>query len=235
MIVSDMHQPLLRFGHFNRLVVGLLSIGIYFCSASLLAQGTEISKPSTEKTVLIVGDSLSAEYGLTRGTGWIAQMTQQASKEAVAAKWVNASISGDTTAGGVSRLPSLIKQHQPQIVILELGGNDALRGLDLNITQQNLLTMAKASQAAGAKVLIIAMQVPPNYGANYLKQMTAAYEKVANATGAQLNAQFLKGVADDPDPLKWFQADRIHPNEKAQVLMMKNIWPQLKKMLQSSP
>ncbi len=101
----------------------------------------------------------------------------------------------------------------------------------MNMTQANLMNMAKASQAAGAKVLVIAMQVPPNYGANYLKQMSTAYEKVSQSTGAQLNQQFLKGVADDPDPLKWFQADRIHPNEKAQPLMMRNVWPQLKKML----
>ena len=234
MIVSDMHQPLLRYRHFNRLVVGLLASGIYFASSLQNADATDIKKIPAEKTVLIVGDSLSAEYGLPRGTGWIALMSQQAAKESVAVKWVNASISGDTTSGGVTRLPALLKLHQPQLVILELGGNDALRGLDLNITQQNLMTMAKASQNAGAKVLVIAMQVPPNYGANYLKQMTAAYEKVSVATGAQLNTQFLKGVADDPDPLKWFQPDRIHPNEKAQALMMQNIWPQLKKMLHST-
>jgi acyl-CoA thioesterase-1 len=158
-------------------------------------------------------------------------MTQQAKAESVAVQWTNASISGDTTSGGVSRLPALLKLHQPNIVVIELGGNDALRGLDMNLTQANLLNMIKASQTAGARVLVIAMQVPPNYGANYLKQMSAAYEKVTKSTAAQLNQQFLKGVADDPDPLKWFQADRIHPNEKAQPQMMKNIWPQLKKMV----
>jgi acyl-CoA thioesterase-1 len=105
----------------------------------------------------------------------------------------------------------------------------------MNLTQANLLTMINASQATGAKVMVIAMQVPPNYGANYLKQISAAYEKVSKTTGATLNQQFLKGVADDPDPLKWFQADRIHPNEKAQPLMMKNVWPQLRKMLQAKP
>ncbi len=186
--------------------------------------------PSATK-VLIVGDSLSAEYGLTRGTGWVEHMMQQAKAESVAVQLTNASISGDTTSGGVSRLPALLKLHQPNIVVIELGGNDALRGLDMNLTQANLLNMIKASQMAGARVLVIAMQVPPNYGANYLKQMSAAYEKVTKSTAAQLNQQFLKGVADDPDPLKWFQADRIHPNEKAQPQMMKNIWPQLKKMV----
>ena len=203
--------------------------------ATSFAQNTSTQTPTQAPKVLIVGDSLSAEYGLTRGTGWVDHMAQQALRESTPVQLINASISGDTTSGGVTRLPSLLKLHQPQVVIIELGGNDALRGLDMNLTQSNLLTMIKASQATGAKVLVIAMQVPPNYGANYLKQMSMAYEKVSKSTGAALNQQFLKGVADDPDPLKWFQADRIHPNEKAQPLMMKNVWPQLKKMLQAKP
>ena len=210
-------------------MVGLLLAGIYFFVPSV--QASEANTRGQEKTVLIVGDSLSAEYGLTRGTGWVDLMAQQAKKESIDVKWVNASISGDTTSGGVTRLPSLLKLHQPSLVVIELGGNDALRGLDMGMTQANLMSMVKASQTARAKVLVIAMQVPPNYGANYLKQMSAAYEKVRQNSGAQLNQQFLKGVADDPDPLKWFQADRIHPNEKAQPMMMRNVWPQLKKML----
>ncbi|PUE37233.1 MULTISPECIES: arylesterase [unclassified Limnohabitans] len=228
-----MHLPLLRFRHFNRLVVGLLAMGLSV--ATSFAQNTSTQTPTQAPKVLIVGDSLSAEYGLTRGTGWVDHMAQQAQRESTPVQLINASISGDTTSGGVTRLPSLLKLHQPHVVIIELGGNDALRGLDMNLTQSNLLTMIKASQATGAKVLVIAMQVPPNYGANYLKQMSTAYEKVSKSTGAALNQQFLKGVADDPDPLKWFQADRIHPNEKAQPLMMKNVWPQLKKMLQAKP
>lgn len=203
--------------------------------ATSFAQNTSTQTPTQAPKVLIVGDSLSAEYGLTRGTGWVDHMAQQAQRESTPVQLINASISGDTTSGGVTRLPSLLKLHQPHVVIIELGGNDALRGLDMNLTQSNLLTMIKASQATGAKVLVIAMQVPPNYGANYLKQMSTAYEKVSKSTGAALNQQFLKGVADDPDPLKWFQADRIHPNEKAQPLMMKNVWPQLRKMLQAKP
>ena len=210
-------------------MVGLLLAGIYFFVPSV--QASEANTRGQEKTVLIVGDSLSAEYGLTRGTGWVDLMAQQAKKESIDVKWVNASISGDTTSGGVTRLPSLLKLHQPSLVVIELGGNDALRGLDMGMTQANLMSMVKASQTAGAKVLVIAMQVPPNYGANYLKQMSVAYEKVRQNSGAQLNQKFLKGVADDPDPLKWFQADRIHPNEKAQPMMMRNVWPQLKKML----
>jgi acyl-CoA thioesterase-1 len=193
----------------------------------------KLNQQSAEKTVLIVGDSLSAEYGLTRGSGWAQLMSQQALQEALKFKLVNASISGDTTSGGVSRLPSLLKQHQPDVLVIELGGNDALRGLSLQMTQNNLMTMATEGKKAGAKVLVVAMQVPPSYGSNYRQQMDAIYLKVSKETGSQLNTNFLKGVADDPDPLKWFQADRIHPNEAAQSLMMKNIWPQIKKLLQN--
>jgi len=189
------------------------------------------SKP--EKIILIVGDSLSAEYGLPRGTGWVQAMVKQANQESVPLKVINASISGDTTSGGTTRLPQLLKTHGADIVVIELGGNDALRGLSLNMTQNNLKSMAQESRKAGAQVLLVAMQVPPNYGRNYRRQMDTAYSQVAKETGAQLNTTFLKGVADDADPLKWFQADRIHPNEQAQILMMKNIWPQLKKMLLS--
>ena len=221
--------------HFNRLVLGLISTG--FCGLLWANSGPnnppKISQQGAPKTVLIVGDSLSAEYGLARGSGWAQLMSQQAAHEALQFNLVNASISGDTTSGGVSRLPSLLKQHQPHVLVIELGGNDALRGLSLQMTQNNLMAMATEGRKAGAKVLVVAMQVPPNYGSNYRQQMDAVYVKVSKETGSQLNTDFLKGIADDPDPLKWFQADRIHPNEAAQSLMMKNIWPQIKKLLQN--
>jgi acyl-CoA thioesterase-1 len=219
--------------HFNSLVLGLFCAG--FCSVSSASENSPSVKASqgdtSGKVVLIVGDSLSAEYGLTRGTGWVNLMSQQAAKESVKVKFVNASISGDTSSGGVSRLPQLLSAHKPHLLVVELGGNDALRGLSMNMTQQNLITMAREGKKSGAKVLIVGMQVPPNYGANYTLQMAQTYQKVSQETGAELNNQFLKGIADDPDPLRWFQPDRIHPNEGAQSLMMKNIWPQMKKML----
>ena len=219
--------------HFNSLVVGLFCAG--FCSVSSASENSPSVKASqgdtSGKVVLIVGDSLSAEYGLTRGTGWVNLMSQQAAKESVKVKFVNASISGDTSSGGVSRLPQLLSAHKPHLLVVELGGNDALRGFSMNMTQQNLITMAREGKKSGAKVLIVGMQVPPNYGANYTQQMAQTYQKVSQETGAELNNQFLKGIADDPNPLRWFQPDRIHPNEGAQSLMMKNIWPQMKKML----
>ena len=210
-------------------MVGLLLAGIYFFVPSV--QASEANTRGQEKTVLIVGDSLSAEYGLTRGTGWVDLMAQQAKKESIDVKWVNASISGDTTSGGVTRLPSLLKLHQPSLVVIELGGNDALRGLPLNMTQDNLLTMTRQAKAAGAQVLLLGMQMPPNYGPDMARQFEAAYTQVAKNQKAALVPFFLQGIGDDPEPLKWFQADRIHPNEAAQPRMLANVWPTLKKQL----
>ena len=228
-----MYQLSLLRQHFNWLVVGLFCAG--FLSSLRANENVSPGKApqivNSEKVVLIVGDSLSAEYGLTRGTGWVNLMIKQAAKESVKVKIVNASISGDTSSGGVSRLPQLLNTHKPHLLVVELGGNDALRGLSMNMTQQNLMSMARDGKKAGAKVLMIGIQVPPNYGASYTQQMALAYQKVSQETGAELNNQFLKGIADDSDPLRWFQSDRIHPNEGAQSAMMTNIWPQLKRML----
>ena len=163
---------------FNCLAFGLGLTGL----CALTSAGAQASTHS-EKPILVLGDSLSAEYGLTRGTGWVNLMDKQAKQS----KWdltiVNASISGDTTAGGLSRLPALLTLHSPQLVILELGGNDALRGLPLPQTQRNLLVMVKASQKAGAKTLILGIQVPPNYGADYADKMKVMFEQVARQTG----------------------------------------------------
>jgi len=228
-----MYQISLRRRYFNWLVVGLFCAGFYLplWASESLAHLNNKSQQNTENIVLIVGDSLSAEYGLTRGTGWVQLMSEQAAKEMVKVRIVNASISGDTSSGGVSRLPQLLQIHKPHLLIVELGGNDALRGLSMRMTQQNLSSMAKQAKKTGAKVMLVAMQIPPNYGANYAQQIAQAYQSVSKETGAELNNSFLKGIADDADPLKWFQPDRIHPNEGAQNTMMKNIWPQLRKML----
>jgi len=181
--------------------------------------------------VLVLGDSLSAEYGLQRGQGWVSLLTAQLATQKIPAQIVNASLSGETTSGGRSRLPLLLQQHQPQVVIIELGGNDALRGLALAQTQDNLLTMSKAAKASGAKVLLLGMQMPPNYGADYAQQFAKAFVQAAQQSEAQLLPFFLKGIGDDPDPLKWFQADRIHPNAAAQAQLLKNTWPLLQPLL----
>ncbi len=182
-------------------------------------------------TILIVGDSLSAEYGLKRGTGWAALLEQRLQAEKINAHVINASISGDTTAGGRSRLPALLAQHKPTQVVLELGGNDALRGLPLKLTEDNLTRMTQIAQKAGAKVLLVGMEVPPNYGADYAARFAGTFKTVASSTKAGLVPFLLKGVADVPDSLKNFQSDRIHPNEASHPTILANVWPELKKLL----
>ena len=215
-----MHKPLYRRRHFNWTLLALADWG--FVTPALA---------TAQQRILVVGDSLSAEYGLPRGTGWVALLQQQLAQEKRAVDVVNASISGETTSGGRSRLAALLQKHQPTHVVIELGGNDALRGLPLKMTQDNLLAMTRQAQEAKAQVLILGMQMPPNYGPEMAKQFEAVYAQVAKSQKAALVPFFLKGIGDDPDPLKWFQADRIHPNEAAQARMLANVWPALKKLL----
>ena len=213
--------------------------GLAHCTALLaLAAGLPVdalaasAAPSAEaERILVVGDSLSAEYGLTRGSGWVALLEQRLAREALRATVVNASISGDTTAGGRARLPTLLQQRKPTLVILELGGNDALRGLPLEETRRNLSAMAQDAKAAGARVLLIGMQLPPNYGRKYSDDFTAMYSAVARTQGAALVPFMLKGVADIPNAESMFQADRIHPVATAQPIILANIWPVLEPLL----
>ena len=184
-------------------------------------------------TILVVGDSLSAEYGIARGTGWVALLEKKLAAEKIAAKVINASISGDTTAGGRARLPALLKTHQPGVVVIELGSNDALRGLSLDATQANLAAMTQAAQKAGAKVLLVGMQMPPNYGADYGKRFFELYPQVAKAHNAALVPFFLKGVADRANALELFQPDRIHPTAAAHPIILGNMWPEIQKLLKS--
>jgi acyl-CoA thioesterase-1 len=181
--------------------------------------------------ILVVGDSLSAEYGLKRGEGWVPLLQKRLADQKSPATVLNASISGDTTAGGRARLPGLLAQHKPDVVVLELGANDALRGLPLQSTQDNLLQMAKAAQTAGAKVLLIGLQVPPNYGADYTRRFADTFSQVATQTKAALVPFLLAGVADAPDAAHLFQADRLHPVAAAQPRLLDNVWPQLRKLL----
>ncbi len=182
-------------------------------------------------TILVVGDSLSAEYGVRRGTGWASLLQEKLIAAKRPERMVNAGISGDTSAGGRSRLPALLRQHKPSVVIIELGGNDALRGMPLSTTRANLVAMTKASRAAGAEVLLVGMEMPPNYGAKYAQEFRDVFSGVAKAEKTALVPFFLKGVADGPEPLRLFQSDRIHPNEAAHPVMLDNVWPELRKLL----
>ena len=209
-------------------------IGALAAAAAAVALTGRRRQP-TAPLILVVGDSLSAEYGLARGTGWVALLEQRLAREKIAARVVNASISGDTTSGGRSRLPALLAQHKPTHVILELGGNDALRGLPLTMTQDNLAQMARAAKAAGARVLIAGMQVPPNYGRKYAEDFAALFaargqdrRRGAGALPAQGRGRRRRQRRE------MFQADRIHPNAAAHPLMLGNVWPVLLPLLRGS-
>ena len=157
-------------------------------------------------------------------------MSMDISAESFALNW---GISGETTAGGRTRLPGLLQAHRPTHVIIELGGNDALRGWSLQTTQANLVAMVKAAQSAGAQVLLVGMQLPPNYGRRYAQDFARTFEQAAQRTGADLVPFLLKGVADRADAREWFQADGIHPLAKAHPVMLDNVWPALDAQLKT--
>ncbi len=220
--------------HLNRrycIAAGVLAAVAGLSLASGAATSGRQVQASRPAAILVLGDSLSAEYGLKRGSGWVALLEQKLKTENVSASVINASISGDTTAGGRSRLAALLAQHLPTHVILELGANDALRGLPLQLTEDNLTFMTQTAQKAGARVLLIGMQVPPNYGRDYGEHFAALFDSVAKRNKAGLVPFLLKGIADQPDATRLFQADRIHPKEEAHPLMLANVWPELKKLL----
>ncbi len=200
-------------------------------AAAALALAGGARAATAAPVILVVGDSLSAEYGLKRGEGWVALLQKRLADRKIPARVINASISGDTTSGGRSRLPALLAQHHPQVVVIELGGNDALRGLPLAMTEQNLAQMTEQAQKAGARVLLVGVQVPPNYGADYTKSFEAVFPKVAKAHNVPWVPSLLKGVGDAADADRIFQADRIHPKAEAHPRMLENVWPELAKLL----
>jgi acyl-CoA thioesterase I len=243
------------FSLFARLLAGahcsllalLWGAGLALAPAAVLAQSTASTASTTSAKpaaapgqtsalprLLVVGDSLSAEYGLARGSGWVALLGERLARDKLAWQVVNASISGDTTAGGKARLPALLKQHKPAVVVIELGANDALRGLPLTGTagtEANLQSMVQAAKAAGAKVVVVGIAVPPNYGRAYNEQFVALFGSVARAEKAALVPFFLAGVADVPNAEEFFQADRIHPKATAHPRMLDNVWPALRPLL----
>ena len=186
-----------------------------------------LANPGPRK-LLVLGDSLSAEYGLSRGSGWVALLSKRLAEKRLPYEVVNASISGETTAGGQTRLAQLLERHQPAVVVIELGGNDALRGLALASTEDNLRAMVKASKKAGAQPLLLGMMMPPNYGRAYSEQFASTYKRVSEAEKVALVPFFLAGIGDR---IELFQADRIHPTEQAQPLMLDNVWPALARLL----
>jgi acyl-CoA thioesterase-1 len=183
---------------------------------------------SASKTLLVLGDSISAEYGLPRDSGWVSLLQTRLSDDKLPVSVVNASISGETTAGGLTRLPGLLQQHKPAVLIIELGGNDGLRGLSLAATQSNLREMIKSADRIGARVLLLGMRVPPNYGPDYSKRFAAMYQGLARERNVKLVPFLLAGLEDTE---RFFQQDRIHPNQRAQTVMLDNVWPSLQSLL----
>jgi len=178
--------------------------------------------------IMVFGDSLSAGYGLPQGKGWVDLLQQRLQRENYTYRVVNASISGETSLGGRNRLADALTQHHPVIVILELGANDGLRGQAPEATRENLLAMVRATRAAKAKVLLVGMRIPPNYGPDYTERFHASFVAVANQTQTPLVAFLLEGFADRRD---LFQTDGIHPDVQAQSIMLDNVWGRLRPML----
>lgn len=203
---------------------GLLAAALIPCQAA----GSSTNTHATA-SVLVMGDSLSAAYGLAQERGWVALLAQRMNEQAPAFEVINASISGETSAGGRARLGQLLQQHQPRIVILELGANDGLRGLPINALRENLSAMIADSRASGARVVLIGMRLPPNYGKRYAQAFYESFELLAKRHRVAFVPFLLEGFATKPSR---FQADRIHPNESAQPLILDNIWPTLAPLLQ---
>jgi acyl-CoA thioesterase-1 len=178
--------------------------------------------------LLVVGDSISAGYGLARGDGWVDLLALRLAKEGHRERVVNASISGDTTAGGRARLPALLREHHPSIVVIELGGNDALRGGNLDATRANLDAMVRDVLATRAKPLLLGMKVPPNYGSAYARRFESLFEDVAKAHKVPVVPYVFAGFGDD---LTQFQDDRIHPKAAAEPRILDNVWPVLAPLL----
>ena len=214
--------------HFTALTLLASPLGL---SAWAATPAAAVKPTSALPVILIVGDSLSAEYGLRRSTGWVALLQERLQAEKARYRVVNASISGDTTSGGRSRLAALLKLHKPTVVVIELGGNDALRGLPMGMTRDNLAAMAKQSRETGARVLLLGLEMPPNYGSKFGQEFREIYTSVARSEKVALLPSFLKNVGDLADPTRLFLPDRIHPNEEAQPILLDNVWPELKKLL----
>ncbi|WP_374242367.1 arylesterase [Zoogloea sp.] len=179
-------------------------------------------------TVLVWGDSLSAGYGLRPQQSWPALLAERISAARLPHKVVNASISGETTAGGLARLPAALETHKPSVVVIELGANDGLRGLPVKAMATNLQAMVDASRKAGAQVLLVGMRMPPNYGPEYTSRFEAAYRDIARANRLRLVPFMMEGFADQPG---YFQADGLHPVAAAQPLILDTIWRELKPLL----
>ena len=182
-----------------------------------------------QPTILVFGDSISAAYGIRVEEGWVSLLQKKLASQGYGYRVVNASVSGETTGGGLARLPRALDRHRPEILILELGGNDALRGLPLANVRTNLDNMIRKSEAAGARVVLAGMRMPPNYGPRYSQEFRTMYADLSRQHGLPLIPFMLEGIALDASLM---QPDGLHPNAKAQPMLLEEIWPQLEPLLE---
>lgn len=198
-------------------------------TAFILLLGAPWSAPaSARQTLLVLGDSLSAAYGVALESGWVSLLETYLADEDIPVKVVNASISGETTQGGLARLPDLLAQHKPQLVIIELGANDGLRGFPLHLIRDNLKQLINLSQQSGAQVLLLGMRIPPNYGARYTSFFYETFQQLAQQENTALVPFLLDGVAAEDTMM---QGDGLHPNSQAQPILLQNVLPALIPML----
>lgn len=209
-------------------MLGLVGLAL----GPLVQEGVHAGTAQRQPVILVLGDSLSAGYGVAVDSTWVALLQRRLASQGYDYRVVNASVSGETTGGARSRLPRALELHRPQVVVLELGGNDGLRGLPLRQVRENLESLIGQAQATGAKVVLVGMRMPPNYGAAYADQFHALYGELARKYRTPLVAFFLEGVAVDE---RLMQADGIHPNAQAQPRLLENLWPALKSTLQAEP
>ena len=196
--------------------------------ALLLLILTAVAPAHAARTILVFGDSLSAGYGLPAGSGWVSLLEQRLKRDRLDYTIVNASISGETTLGGRNRIADALAEHKPAVVIVQLGGNDGLRGNSIEATRGNLIAIVGASRKAGAKVLLVGMRIPPNYGQVYTRRFEALFAEVARQQNASLVPFMLQGFADKRE---WFQSDGIHPAVEAQPRILDNIYRRLRALL----
>nr|WP_057925339.1 arylesterase [Burkholderia ambifaria] len=202
----------------------LLAVTVPARAATAAASASGQGRPA----LVVLGDSLSAEYGLPRDTGWVALLRQRLATERIDYSVANASVSGDTTSGGRARLPAVLQRLKPSIIVVELGSNDALRGVPLATTEQNLRGIIADARQARAKVVLVGMYVPPNYGPDYTQKFHAVYTRLSKEFGVPLVPFLLAGIENKPE---MFQSDQMHPAQQAQGILLDNVWPALKPLL----
>ena len=206
--------------HLHRSWLAILLAGLVWLPSA--------SANGTDYTVMVYGDSLSAAYGMEESQGWVVLLQQRLDGLNLPVRVINGSVSGETTTGGLTRLPAMLETYQPDLLVLELGGNDGLRGLPLNLIRDNLNTMIDLAREAGAEVVLAGIQIPPNYGPRYTTPFYEQYGEIARERNLPLIPFLIDGIPQQPELM---QGDGIHPRAEAQGMILDNVWPVLEPLL----